>query len=169
MDIITSIKGRRSIRKYSQVFIEEEKLKIIMEAMRLAPSASNTQKWKFIFVTDREKRVRLTEAAGGQRFIQEAPVIVVGVATEDEYVMMCGQKSSTVNVTIAMAYMTLEAYELGLGTCWLGHFDEAKVKKILNIPHAMRVVAMSPLGYPDEDPDERPRKNIDEVISLNKF
>lgn len=169
MDVLTSIKGRRSIRKYSQVFIEEEKLEIIMEAMRLAPSASNTQKWKFIFVTDKEKRNKLTEAAGGQKYIQEAPVAVVGVATEDEYVMMCGQKPSTVNVTIAMAYMTLEAYELGLGTCWLGHFDELKVKEILNIPDNMRVVAMSPLGYPDEDPDERPRKSIDEVISLNNF
>lgn len=169
MDVLTSIKGRRSIRKYSQVFIEEEKLEIIMEALRLAPSASNSQKWKFIFVTDKEKRKKLVEAAGGQKFIQEAPVTVVGIATEDEYVMMCGQKSSTINVSIAMAYMTLEAYELGLGTCWLGHFDEEKVKKTLNIPGSMRVVAISPLGYPDEDPDERPRKNADEVISFNDF
>ncbi|MDV3426824.1 MAG: nitroreductase family protein [Bacillota bacterium] len=169
MDVITSIKGRRSIRKYSQVYIEEEKLEIIMEALRLAPSASNSQKWKFIFVTDKEKRKKLTEAAGGQEFIQEAPVTVVGIATEDEYVMMCGQKSSTVNVSIAMAYMTLEAYELGLGTCWLGHFDEEKVKETLNIPEGMRVVAISPLGYPDEDPDERPRKGCDEVISFNDF
>lgn len=169
MDVLTSIKGRRSIRKYSQVFIEEEKLEIIMEALRLAPSASNSQKWKFIFVTDKEKRKKLGEAADGQKFIQEAPVTVVGIATEDEYVMMCGQKSSTINVSIAMAYMTLEAYELGLGTCWLGHFDEEKVKKALNIPGSMRVVAISPLGYPDEDPDERPRKSTDEVISFNDF
>lgn len=168
MDVLTSIKGRRSIRKYSQVFIEEDKLEIIMEALRLAPSSRNSQKWKFIFVTDKEKIKKLSEAAKLE-FIQEAPVIIAGVATEDEYVMMCGQKSSSINVSIAMAYMTLEAYELGLGTCWLGHFDENKVKNVLNIPDNMRVVAMSPMGYPDEDPDERPRKSVDEVISFNNF
>lgn len=169
MDVMTSIKGRRSIRKYSQVFIEEEKLEIIGEAMRLAPSSSNSQKWKFIFVTDKEKRMKLKEAADGQKFIEEAPVTVVGVATEDDYVMMCGQKASAINLSIAMAYMTLESYELGLGTCWVGHFDEEKVKETLNIPNNMRVVAISPLGYPEEDPDERPRKSKDEVISFNNF
>lgn len=169
MDVLTAIEGRRSIRKYSQAFIEEEKLKLVSEAMRLAPSASNSQKWKFIFVTDKEKRKKLMEAADGQKFIQEAPVTVVGVATEDQHIMMCGQKTSTTNVSIAMAYMTLEAYELGLGTCWIGHFDEEKVKEALDIPANMRAVAISPLGYPDEDPDERPRKSADEVISFNNF
>ena len=83
--------------------------------------------------------------------------------------MACGQPAYTVDVSIACSFMILLAYELGFGTCWIGAFKEDEVKKILKIPDFVRVVAMIPLGYPDEDPSQRSRKGLDQIISFEKF
>jgi nitroreductase len=83
--------------------------------------------------------------------------------------MTCGQHRYTVDLSIAMSFMVLEAYEQGIGTCWLGHFDEEKVKKLLGIPKKIRVVAMTPLGYADEEPAARPRKSFDEVVCFDQY
>jgi len=83
--------------------------------------------------------------------------------------MACGQPAYTVNVSIACAFMILQAYELGIGTCWIGAFKEDEVKKILEIPESVRVVAMIPLGYPDENPSERSRKGLDQIVCFDKF
>lgn len=169
MDVLEAIRTRRSIRAYDSREVEEEKLKRVLEAGRLAPSASNRQDWKFIVVRDSEKRKMLVEAAGGQAFVEEAPVVLVVCGTEPDKVMYCGQPAYTVDTSIALSFMILEACELGLGTCWLGHFDEKRVKEILGIPAGVRVVAMTPLGYPAESPAARPRKSIDEVVSFERF
>lgn len=169
MNVFEAIQGRRSIRQYSTRPIEDGKLEKILEAARLSPSASNRQSWKFIVVKDAELREKLTEAAGGQIFVGRAPVILVACGTDTAGVMMCGQHRYTVDLSIATAYMILEAHEQGLGTCWLGRFDEAKVKEILRIPENVRVVAMTPLGYPEEAPSERPRKSLDEIVCYDIF
>jgi nitroreductase len=83
--------------------------------------------------------------------------------------MACGQLTHTVDVSIACAYMILQAYELGLGTCWIGAFNEGEVKKILNIPERVRVVAMTPLGYPDELPSKKSRKRLDQIVCFEKY
>jgi len=168
MDVLTAIKGRRSIRKYKDKPVEEEKLLKVLEAARLSPSARNRQDWKFIVVKDSETRRKLTEAIG-QPFVGEAPIIIVSCGTEPEGVMKGGQPRYTVDLSIATAYMILEAYEQGLGTCWLGSYDEEKVKGVLGIPDSVRVVAITPLGYPDEEPAPRPRKELDEIVSYDKF
>ncbi len=169
MDVFSAIQARRSIRAYSAREVEQEKLNRVLEAGRLAPSANNRQDWKFIVVRDRETRNRLVEAAGGQKFLGTAPVVLVICGTEPEKVMMCEQPAYTVDASIALSFMILEACELGLGTCWLGHFDENKVKEILGIPAGVRVVAMTPLGYPAESPAARPRKRPEEVVSYDRF
>jgi nitroreductase len=169
MDVFTAINRRRSVRAYKPAEVEEEKLNKILEAARLSPSASNQQEWKFIIVRNMETRKKLAKAAFGQSFIGEAPAVIVACGTEPKAIMACGQPAHTVDVSIACAFMVLQAYELGLGTCWIGAFREGEVKKILKIPEDVRVVAVIPLGYPDESPSQRSRKNLDQIICFEKF
>ncbi len=168
MDVLSAIQGRKSIRKYKDKPVEEEKLLKVLEAARISPSARNQQEWKFVVVKDQETRKRLTEAIG-QPFVGEAPIILVCCGTEPESVMRGGQLRYTVDLSIATAYMILEAYDLGLGTCWLGSYDETKVKEVLGIPEKVRVVSITPLGYPDESPSPRPRKELDDIIRYDKY
>lgn len=169
MDVLSAIKGRRSIRKYKDIPVEEEKLHKVLEAARLSPSAKNLQNWKFIVVRNEETKKQLVDEAIKQPFVGQAPVILVCCGTETESVMKCGQHRYTVDLSIATAYMILEAHEQGLGTCWLGRFDEEKVKEILGIPEDVRVVSITPLGYPDETPSPRPRKPLEEIVCYDKY
>lgn len=169
MDVMSAIQGRRSIRSYSSKSIDEEVLHRVLEAGRLAPSAINRQDWKFVVVKDPLKRRQLVEAAGGQLFVGEAPVVIVACGTDPDKIMRCGQATYNIDVSIALSFMILEAHELGLGTCWLGNFDEQKVKEILGIPSKVRVVAMTPLGYPAENPAPRPRRELHEIFSVDSY
>ncbi|HNS24673.1 MAG TPA: nitroreductase family protein, partial [Methanobacteriaceae archaeon] len=154
---------------YKTTAVEDEKLEKILEAARIAPSAANRQEWKFIVVKDQETRDKLVEAANGQKFVGQAPATIVGCSTESERLMPCGQLAYTVDLSIAVSFMILEATELGLGTCWLGAYDEEAVKKVLDIPDEIRVPAMFTLGYADENPDPRPRKELNEILCFEKF
>jgi len=169
MDVFTAIQGRRSIRKYSARTVEDDKLKKILEAARLAPSANNLQNWKFIIVRDPEKIKQLMGATYNQPFVGQAPVILVACGTDPHGVMTCGQYKHSIDLSIATAYIILEAHEQGLGTCWLGRFDEKMVKDILDIPVEIRVVAMTPIGYAEEMPAAKPRKKIEEVVCYNRY
>jgi len=169
MDVLTAIHGRRSIRQYSSKPVEDEKLNKVLEAARLAPSANNCQLWKFVVVKDDEIRAKLAEAAGRQMFIKQAPVAIVACGLNPDRLMFCGQPRYTVDLSIAVSFMILEAYEQGLGTCWIGHFDERKVKEVLGIPDNVRVVAITPLGYPAESPAQRPRKKLDEIVCYERY
>ena len=169
MDVFTAISQRSSVRAYKATDVEEDKLKKILEAARLSPSASNRQEWKFIVVRDKETKKKLAKAAFGQSFISEAPIVIVACGTEPKAMMSCGQPAYTVNVSIACAFMILQAYELGLGTCWMGAFKEDETKKILNVPEHVRVVAMTPVGYPDEPPSEKSRKSLNQIVCYEKY
>jgi len=170
MEVMEAIKNRRSIRSYQNKKVEEEKLSLILEAGRLAPSASNRQEWKFIVVRDKNTREKLSIAAHQQKFVGEAPVVIVACAAiETEHIMPCGQLSYPIDLAIAVDHITLKAVEEGLGTCWIGAFDEKKVKSILNIPASVRVVALLPLGYPAFLPSPTPRKSKEEIILLEKW
>jgi len=169
MDVSTAISQRKSMRAYKETDVEEDKLKKILEAARLSPSASNRQKWKFIVVKNKETRKKLAIAAFDQSFIGDAPVVIIACGTDAKTVMLCGQPAYTVDVSIACAFMILQAYELGLGTCWIGAFKEDEVKKILKIPESVRVVAMTPLGYPNQPPSQRSRKSLDQIVCLEKY
>jgi len=169
MDVFTAISQRSSVRAYKDTDVEEDNLKKILEAARLSPSASNRQEWKFIVVKNKETKKKLANAAFGQSFIGEAPIVIVACATESKSIMACGQPAYTVDVSIACAFMILQAHELGLGTCWIGAFNEDEVKKILKVPEKVRVVAMTPLGYPDQPPSQKFRKSLDQIVCFEKY
>lgn len=169
MDVFEAINERKSIRRYKETKIEDEKLEKILESARIAPSAANRQKWKFLVVKNQETRNKLIEAANGQKFVGQAPITIVACSTESERIMPCGQYAYTVDLSIAVSFMILEATELGLGTCWLGAYDEDKVKDILSIPNDIRVPAMFTLGYADETPAQRARRDLDQIVCYEKY
>ncbi|VVB54532.1 malonic semialdehyde reductase RutE [uncultured archaeon] len=164
MDVKTAIRTRRSIRAYDPREVEEEKLVRVLESGRLSPSASNRQERRFIVIRDAGTRKALSEAARNQKFLAEAPVVIVACSVEKEYVMSSGQLAYPIDTAIAVDHMTLAAVEEGLGTCWIGAFDEKKVKEILNIPDEIRVVTLLPIGYPSDIPRPTPRKSLDEIV-----
>jgi nitroreductase len=170
MDVMEAIKLRKSIRSYQDKPVEEEKLRSILEAGRLAPSASNRQEWKYVVVKDKETRQKLARAAGDQSFVAEAPVLIACCAETDNHVMRCGQLCYPIDLAISVDHMTLKAVEEGLGTCWVGAFNEKEVKKILGIPERIRVVELLPLGYPASlAPEEKIRKSLNEIVMSEKW
>lgn len=159
MDVFEAVKTRRSIRKYKSEPIPKEKLEMILEATRLAPSAANRQPWRFIIVQDQDRKKALAEAANKQTFLSEAAAITVAVGDPD-----VSAKWHEKDVMIAMEHMVLAATALGYGTCWIGAFDEDAVKHLLKIPLKLKVVALLPIGVPAEKPASRPRKAIPEIF-----
>ena len=170
MNVFEAIKKRKSVRNFLDKPIEEEKLRAILEAARIAPSAKNRQEWRFIIVKDHEVRKKLAEATKGQKFVGEAPVVIVAYALDDGYVMTCGQLSYPIDVAIALDHISLAAVEVGLGTCWIGAFYEDKVKEILGIPDNYRVVHLMPIGYPViESIKEKNRLPMNEIVKNEKW
>ena len=171
MNVLEVIKKRRSVRKYKKDPIPEEALSRVLEAARLAPSGKNFQPWKFIIVKDKSLKEKLAQASAGQFFMAEAPIIIVGCGFPDNCYAHMGRymKSWAVDVTIALDHLMLQAQEEGLGTCWIGSFEEEEVKEILNVPEGVKVLALTPLGYPGEIPAFRGRKSLDEIISYDGF
>jgi nitroreductase len=148
MDVYEVIRTRKSVRAYLDREVEPEKLQRVLEAARLAPSASNRQEWRLVVVTDPAKRRRLAEEAAGQRFVAQAPVVIAACAETDGHRMRCGQACYPIDVAIALDHLSLAAVAEGLGTCWIGAFDPAAVRAILGIPEQIVVVELMPLGYP---------------------
>ena len=176
MNVIEAIAVRRSVRAYSTKPIPAEVMQRMREALRGAPSACNLQPWHFILVEDEGLRRRVAEAANGQSFIAAAPVIVVACGLPARaYPRMGGHASSLdIDVAIALDHLTLAAVAEGLGTCWIGAFDEAAAKRVLQVPEAVRIVAMTPLGYPASPGLIHPlggtgRKSEAEIFSHDRY
>ena len=170
MNVIDAIRTRKSVRKYSDKPIENEKLTAVLEAGRLAPSASNRQEWRFIIVRDLATRKKLVDAASRQRFVGEAPAVIVACAETDGHIMRGGLPCFPIDVAIALDHITLAAVEVGLGTCWIGAFDEREVKEILGIPKEIRVVALMPIGYPsDLSAVEKRRLPFNEIVKYEHW
>lgn len=159
MDVFEAIRTRRSIRKYRQEPIPDEKLESIFEAARLAPSAANRQPWRFVVVQDADRKKALAEAANNQTFLRDAAAIVAAVGDP-----AASARWHEKDLMIALEHMVLAATALGYGTCWIGAFDEDAVKRLLKIPVKMKVVALLPIGIPDETPAPRPRKELSEIF-----
>lgn len=170
LDVFETVKTRRSIRSYQDKPVEEEKLAKILEAARLAPSAVNLQPCSYVVVTDKAVRQRLSQAYSRSWFAQ-APVIIVACATpEKAWKRNDGEEFWKIDAAIALQTLVLAATAEGLGTCWIGAFDEKKAKDALDIPKNVRVVAMTPIGYPAETkPPVTERKPLTELIHYNKW
>ncbi len=170
MDVIDAIKTRKSVRSYSDQPLEEEKLHAVLEAARMAPSASNRQEWRFVIARDKGVRNKIALAAGQQMFIAQAPVIIAACAETDRHVMSCGQPCYIIDVAIALDHLTLRATELGLGTCWIGKFNPDQVRNILGIPAEIEIVHLMPLGYPaDPKPVQKKRLAYDQIVKLDRW
>jgi len=176
MNVMDAIRCRRSVRKYDSRPIPAQIMARMAEALRIAPSACNCQPWKFVVVTDPDRRKKLAEAAHRQRFIAEAPVIVVGIGFPDQAYKRMGGSGNSVDVDLAIAldHLSLAAAAEGLGTCWIGAFSEEAVKQLLGVPPAAKVVAMMPLGYPAAADLIHPikdgdRKATGQVVAYEKF
>jgi nitroreductase len=170
MEVIDAIRSRKSVRSYLDKAVEKEKLSRVLEAARMAPSAGNRQEWRFVVVTDPEKRGRLGEEAAGQRFIAEAPVVIAVCAQTDGRIMRCGQACYPIDVAIAVDHLTLAAVAEGLGTCWIGSFDPEAVRRILAIPKEIVVVELLPLGYPrDPQPVAKSRLPIETIVRYESW
>jgi nitroreductase len=170
-NFLSLVEKRKSIRSFKSIDIEKEKLDYILEAFRQAPSAKNLQPWKLVVVTDKNIIRNLAIACRNQTFISEAPVVIVACAKEEEaYATMGGYLNSfPVDIGISFEHIMLAAAEQGLGSCWIGAFNEKDVKAVLGIPENIRVVALTPIGYPNDEGRERNRKPIKEIVSYNKY
>ena len=187
MEALEAINKRRSIRRFKTTPVEGEKIEQVMEAARQAPSWGNTQCWRFVVVRDVEMRHRLADTgfgAGGSRpnvateAMRVAPVTIVACAKLGR--AGCSYKEPREPVTdkgdwfmfdtaLAMENMVLAAAALGLGTVYIGAFDSVEAERILGVPEGYKVVSMTPLGYPDEDPKPRPRKALSEIVFRDRF
>ena len=171
--VLEAIKKRKSVRRYLNKKIPEDILKEIMEAARLAPSTNNRQPWKFVIVQDKELKQKVMEASllhnRVQPFIAEASTIIAGCATNINHIMPNGVHSYPVDLAIALDHISLQAAELGLGTCWIGAFNQEKVKEIIHITDDATVVCLMTLGYPAGDGFKSSRKPLDEIVCYNYF
>ncbi len=169
MEVIDAIRNRYSVRKYTDEPVEEEKLLRIMEAARLAPSASNAQEWRFVVVSDPSGRDGLCKAAQGQPFVREAPVVIVACAETDERVMSCGQCAYPIDVAIALEHIALQATAEGLGTCWIGAFSEDDARHVIGAPEGIRIVQMMTLGVPAMQARPKNRKELSEIVMYERW
>lgn len=168
--ILKEIVERYSVRKYKKDEVPLELINEVIEAARLAPSANNKQPWKFIVVRDFEKRKKIGEPTTWAKFILDAPVLIVGCIVDKSFNMGGWYDSAILDIGIAMEHIALQATHSGLGTCWIGDFDEKLVKEVLEIPENIRVASLMTLGYPLENkiPEKR-RKKLSEILSFEKF
>jgi nitroreductase len=171
MNFLTLVKKRKSIRKYSSRPVPREMIDSCLEAARLAPSACNSQPWSFIVVDDEKiKNEIVKKALSGiykmNDFVREAPTLIVVLTEHSTYIArMGGQlrhvKYSLIDIGIACEHLILRAVELGLGTCWLGWFNEKAVKKVLGLPKSKKIDVMISLGYPEvADGKDKKRKSL---------
>jgi len=170
MDIYEAVKTRKSVRSYQSREVPDDVLTRILDAARLAPSANNFQEWRFVVARDPKTRHSIAQAACRQTFVGEAPVVLACCAKDSRHVMTCGQPSYPIDAAIAIDHITLCAAAEGLGTCWIGAFYEDEVKQILGIPSGIRVVALLPLGYPqDPQPVRKLRLSLERIVSYDSW
>lgn len=174
------VNNRQSVRAYSAIPVETEKLKRCIEAARLAPSACNAQPWKFILVDEPDLKTEVAKATsskllGINHFTLQAPVLVVIIIDRANFTSSMGQvikdrEFPLIDLGIAAEHFCLQATAEGLGTCILGWFDEPKVKKLLSVPRQKRVGLIITLGYPaNQEIRTKKRKSMEEIVSANKY
>ena len=168
MDLYEAIEKRYSVRSYQDRQVEQDKLDRILNAGRIAPSANNKQDWKFVVTRSGERREALSKAAD-QPFIAQAPVIIAAISTNPDRMMHCGVPAGPVDCAIAIDHMTLAAVAEGLGTCWLGHFDQDACCELLGVPAGAKIIELFTLGYPAGSPREKSRKAMEEVVCYESF
>ena len=181
MALLDLIKQRKSVREFRDTQVERDKIMMCLEAARLAPSECNSQPWRFIIVDDKDIKNKLCDAAFGgiyfiNTFCKTAPVIVVVISEKSKFIarvggMFRGVKYYLIDIGITCEHFVLEAEDLGLGTCWIGWYNERAVKSVLNIPQNKKIDIMIALGYYDREKlgPEHSREPMDKIASFNSY
>ena len=179
--MIETIQKRRSIRKYKDQPVDDDTLLKILDCGRMAPSDSNTQPWNFIVVRSDEMRAKISDVSHKQDWMMGAPVFIVCVAdirvtTTDtgpmeinEETPGIGPKQIILDTAIAAENMVIAAESLGLGTCWVSWYIQDEIRPVLGIPNDKYVVAIITLGVPDQEPKQRPRRSLTEVVRYERW
>jgi len=173
MDFLEVLLTRRSVRSYSSKAIDSKVLRTVLDAARMAPSANNVQPWRFIVVSDDNKRKAIARISANQSFIAEAPVILVccGKRYVDRWSWL-EKNMYLVDTAIAIDHLALAARNQGLGTCWIGAFDHEDLKNLLKVPDGFDIIVLIPLGYPARPElfhETSSRKPLDEIIFAETF
>ncbi len=168
-DFFETVRHRHSIRRYQvDMPIEPEKLHAILEMACAAPSAGDRQAYRIVVVRDAAARGRLARAAGEQGFIAEAPACLVFCAEPERSAERFGERGAQLyalqDTTIAAAYAQLAVVAAGMGSTWVGYFDEAAVREALGLDPLLKPLALLAVGYPAELPEPKPRRRLDEVV-----
>src|SRR3990170_7134283 len=173
MELQEAIKGRRSIRNFKKQNVPEETITQLIEAATYAPSAGNIQPWQFIIVKNPTVKRKLAESALNQNHVKDAPVVIVVCADEKSSSMGYGTRGRTLyclqDTAAATQNILLAAHSLGLGTCWVGTFNEDEVKETLKAPEGIKPVAMIPLGYPNKVTRQRGRRLLNQIVHYDCF
>ena len=167
MNFLDLVKKRYSVRSYEERQIEKEKMKYIMECVRLAPSAVNFQPWHFYVVTDSE-RLDALKSTYKREWIQSAPCIIVACANHEEswHRRSDNKDHADIDLAIAIEHLCLAAAEQGLGTCWVCNFDAALCHEVMAMPENVEPIALIPIGYtPDTEVPEKKRKTIEDICT----
>jgi len=174
------VQSRRSIRRYLPQPVERDKILACLDAARRAPSAENSQPWRFVVIDDPEIRARFSAAAFGgvyalMRFAAAAPVLVLVLARPQILAHRLGRQVqgvpfAMIDIGIAGEHFVLQAEELGIGTCWIGWFNMRRARKFFRIPRAYKIVSLIAAGYHDKKPSRpQTRKAMDEIAWFNAF
>ncbi len=165
MNFLDLVKARYSVRQYEARPVEAEKLDYIMECVRLAPSAVNFQPWRFRIVTDAETLAKLQKCYK-RDWLSTAPCIIVACSNHEEswHRRLDGKDHADIDISIAVEHICLAATEQGLGTCWVCNFDAAQCHEALGLPENLEVAALVPVGYAADQPTEKKRKALDEIL-----
>jgi nitroreductase len=168
MAVLDVIRKRYSCRSYQEKSVEQDKLDCILEAARLAPSARNTQDWRFVVVTDKAIKSKVATTTNRPEVFEKAGAIIAACSNSD-HVMRCGQAIGPIDVAIALEHICLQAADLGLGTCWIGSFDADKVRQILSIPDDVDIIELMAVGYPADNKPEPKREPIETIVCYDTW
>lgn len=169
MEFLELAKKRYSVRAYKPDPVEEEKLQQVLEAARLAPTAGNQQPFRFIVIHTRGKETELGKIYHRPFFVQ-APIVICACGILNQArVRRDGKLTYHIDVAIAMDHLTLAAADLGLGTCWIGAFDNVAASEYLGLPEGVEPIVFTPLGYPDDHPKPKKRKPMDEFMHYERW
>jgi nitroreductase len=173
LEIPEAILKRKSIRSFAPKGLADEDIETLIQSAIRAPSAGNMQPWAFVAIRDRDVKEALVEAAHGQSFIATAPLVIVVCADPARTAPRYGERGTTLyclqDTAAAVENIILTATHNGLGTCWIGAFDEGMAAAALGIPMGIKPVAILPIGYPNQDPPSRPRRPVSEVLHRDKW
>jgi nitroreductase len=173
MDVFGCMKARAEVRKYKKDPVPEDAIEKMLQAAIQAPSAGNLQDWEFVVVRSVEVKRELAIAAFNQTFVAEAPVVIVVCSDLDRVSSRYGERGSSLysiqDTAAATENLLLAAHDLGLGSCWVGAFNEERVKEVMVLPTHVRPLVIIPVGYPAENPEKPGRLDLKKVVHYERY